>query len=528
MTKFRGQKSGSVTVFFALAFPLSLLLFLTLIESARTAGLPYMLKEAAETSGDCLLACYNRQLFDEYGILAYDGGYSDGITDYTRMEEEIAYYLWENLSNGGFFLGGGSLFPIDVKKVTVTETETLLDNGAESFIRSAVMAFQSESLSYLTGKAKDAVNSFLQGNQAKADAEIQKKELMETDWTETDEETGTITIDDADVKKEIGESVIGDADEAKKTPILSLVLPGKSVSGGALEEKNLPSSFGKNQSGTGEFVDLLMKTEFNEYLVANFPDYLTGKGAAENGNAKTSGNTNTKMNGNAKTSGNTNAKTNGNAPLRYELEYILFGHFTDRENLQASAESLLLTREGMNLLFLLKSPKREEVRSIALAMATAIELPVLADLIAIALLSAWAFAEAVLDVRALLCGRRISLLKTEDEWTSGIENLAELFSEDVAMAKESKTGLSYSDCLHTLLYMQNVSESAYRAMDLIQAKMQKYSPHFLMEAAITSFTFSAECSARELFTSLPIIRRGRMKNEKEYEYSVKAVVKKTY
>ena len=57
--------------------------------------------------------------------------------------------------------------------------------------------------------------------------------------------------------------------------------------------------------------------------------------------------------------------------LAYEQEYILFGKYSDEENLKKMARRLLLIREGINFAYLLSdSVRREE----ALTMATTVTL----------------------------------------------------------------------------------------------------------------------------------------------------------
>ena len=52
--------------------------------------------------------------------------------------------------------------------------------------------------------------------------------------------------------------------------------------------------------------------------------------------------------------------------VQYELEYLLHGNTTDRENLEQTITQLFLVRQGLNMIYLLSdSGKREEARALA-------------------------------------------------------------------------------------------------------------------------------------------------------------------
>ena len=53
-------------------------------------------------------------------------------------------------------------------------------------------------------------------------------------------------------------------------------------------------------------------------------------------------------------------------------------------------------------------------------------------------IAAWAYVEVFLDIRALLAGDKIALIKTETQWTAQFGSLAAAF-EDGKKAKTAKT-----------------------------------------------------------------------------------------
>lgn len=118
----------------------------------------------------------------------------------------------------------------------------------------------------------------------------------------------------------------------------------------------------------------------------------------------------------------------------------------------------------------------------AIAIAGTSGNPVLIELVKTALLAAWAYAESVLDMRALLAGKKISLLKNDDLWTLDLEDITTI-TNGYAMAKESELGLDYKNYLGILLLFQNQESLALHGMNIQEITIQKkYNvPEFRMD-----------------------------------------------
>ncbi|SDB01734.1 DUF5702 domain-containing protein [Eubacterium oxidoreducens] len=191
-------------------------------------------------------------------------------------------------------------------------------------------------------------------------------------------------------------------------------------------------------------------------------------------------------------------------PLCYELEYILNGKDSDRKNLNATLTKLFLLREGCNYATILKDRKKCEL---AYALASAILAPTglqgMATLLQQGILLAWAYGESILDVRALLAGKKISLMKTVDEWTLNLDDLGKI--TDVSFqAKENKNGISYQNYLWALLYLQKDKVQTYRTMDLVELNVAKTTGNgsFAMDRMILSSKMTYCYEAKGLFLSL--------------------------
>ena len=94
------------------------------------------------------------------------------------------------------------------------------------------------------------------------------------------------------------------------------------------------------------------------------------------------------------------------------------------------------------------------------------------------LLLVWAYEESLIDVCALLMGKSIPFVKTKKDLILQFPELL-LLSHSMIEEKANRIkdrsygGFSYEDYLHMMLIMTSKTKKCYRAMDLIQADMQK-------------------------------------------------------
>ena len=159
--------------------------------------------------------------------------------------------------------------------------------------------------------------------------------------------------------------------------------------------------------------------------------------------------------------------------LQYQMEYLLCGKDSDRENLKAAAGRLLLVREGVNAASLMADPgKRAQIQALALAIASGFLIPPAAVIIEAALILCWSFAESILDLRELLHGGKVPLIKNSSEWQLSLENLPNLLEGLDTQRRSSENGVSYEDYLQILLLSQSRQEKLERGMDMIELSVR--------------------------------------------------------
>lgn len=206
-------------------------------------------------------------------------------------------------------------------------------------------------------------------------------------------------------------------------------------------------------------------------------------------------------------------------PLSYEQEYLIAGKESDRENLQGVVERLLLVREAMNLMHLLTdTDKRREAEQLAVAILGAASISPLTAVTTFFILTVWAFAEAVEDLRALLRGDSVPFIKSRESWKLSLDNLMNAKSPETwtleggkdgnsgskggiggnsgkaGDGRDSGTGMGYQDYLKLLFLMQDRKEKDYRMMDLIQLNVSERQHNFQMSHC--AYRIEADCRAR--------------------------------
>ena len=205
-----------------------------------------------------------------------------------------------------------------------------------------------------------------------------------------------------------------------------------------------------------------------------------------------------------------------NTVLKYELEYIISGNDSDKENLASVVEKIVLAKTGINMAYLITDKeKMEQVSAIAASVAIVTGLPFLEPVAKGVLISAWSMAEAVNDMKILLSGGKVTLTKSKGGWRTSIGNITN------GDKKEDSKGLSYKEYCQILIAVQNTGDSLYRIMDLIQINIQKrYNSEFLMSKSLTGFKLKATYETAPLFTAIPIVVNNLTEENNAYKYSM--------
>lgn len=207
--------------------------------------------------------------------------------------------------------------------------------------------------------------------------------------------------------------------------------------------------------------------------------------------------------------------------LDYEMEYILGGYKNDRENLNYVVNKVIIIREGFNLIYLFKNMEcREEAYLLAVSLVGFTGMPLVIRLTQLLIMGAWAYAESLLDVRDLLNGYSVKILKSESDWNLSLNEIGKIADKD--SGKKSNNGLCYKEYLRFLLFMESTGKQTSGIMDIIQLNIKnRYNDNFDISQCILAVTAKIECRVERLFTSLGFIKQVILDNTSEFMFCLK-------
>ena len=469
------MKRGSITLQLSLMLGLSMTLVLYSIQSVRIADGRVLMASALEQGLYSLFAGYDRDLYEEYGLLFLDGGYGEKDLQLGKLCETVTdaaeYIVDPGKGNGrqdqkglsGIRLSGGE----------VTGYLLATDNAGAAF-QNQVCRFMEEQIGtegirmlaarlsdefgisgeqekYLKGTdMEEAVQEYESQKEAAAAGENQR-ESAGAESTRLSGYAGLRTGSPVKTEKvsetaekipEVPEDFQNPIDTVQgmwEMGILSLAIPDPSgLSGYTLGEEQLVSGrirqrgMGMVQTEAAGTFDRLLMLEF---LAESFPCYTTQ--SQETG-------------------------------MKYQVEYAIAGKSSDRENLKTVLERLQLIREASNFLYLMNSPVRSaEADQLALLISTALLMPQAQPLVSLVLKLCWAYGESILDLRVLLDGGKIPLVKSDDSWQLSLSGLGNMLTGS-RKGKSCENGMDYTWYLRLLLFAESQETLTGAAMDLTE------------------------------------------------------------
>lgn len=490
--------NGTITVFLSLISVLFLSLLCTMVESARIQGCRAKAAAALDMGMFSVFGEFENEMLETYDIFVLDGACGTGNYSTAMLKEKLTDYMEYNVDpNRGLLLKGFDPFGLTLKDCRITGVQLATDENGEAFYQQAVRFMKenlgTEVISGLIERVRAAEQMEEAGefyeNQDHAIAErieeIKKEQERQEEEKQREwEEQRARALERGEILPE--ERPITETEEpmlpAEKNPLevikklkkrglMGLVLGNQTLSEKSLSG-NIPSKRTRKKGtlpvkkeNTGLMADLL----FQEYLFGRFCLF-------------------------------TDEEKEG--VLDYELEYMLCGKNSDAQNLKSVVTRLLLMREGANFLYLMNDPvKKQEADACALLLTSWIPIPGIQGAFSYALLLAWAYGESLLDVRELLAGGKVPLLKDESQFRlslNRIPELVEILDETDGSAQE---GLSYEGYLQILYALGNRNKYPMRALDLMEGylRRQPETANFRADHAITKMKAEASYEIPPVF-----------------------------
>lgn len=438
---------GELTAFLSLVFLLLLSLVGGVLESASIQGMKNEKRADASRAVESVFAEYQRDLLEVYEILAMEGSYETGEMSESSILNRLSFYGAENM------------------EIEMEAVHYLTDQNGCEFYRQAA-AYEKEKTGIAA--AERLIGDLPTWKEQSKDAEVYEKEDQKTnddlEQILQEEEQGLPQEDNPlSIMNEVRES------------LLDIVLPeGFELSKNAVDlselvsGRELRSGYGSLKEQSAEVGDAIF---FNLYLVEKF-------GHAVEGKEKTA--------------------------LAYELEYLLNGKSSDVENLAAAVKKICALRFAVNYAYLLTDTTRQsEAEALALTLCTLLTVPEVTKIVKHAVLMAWAYGEGVMDVKALLAGKKVPLIKSDKTWQLSLSGLLLLNQKgQVQDPMDAEGGYTYEQYLQAMLFLGKKEQLTMRALDLVERNLQTaYERDFFRaDACLTGALFQVECPMRRSVT----------------------------
>lgn len=442
-----------MTAFLALIFILLISFAGSLMESASIQSAKNYRRADVNRAIESVFAEYQKELLEEYDLFAVEGTYESGSFGEDNVLGRLSYY------------GAGNM------EHDISRLEILSDKGGLPFLGQAgtwvKYKYGLDKLEGLFGNAQawktqdEAAKDYRQQEQA----ENEELEML------LEEQGQTLPVED---------NPLDTVAKLKESPLLTLVVPkDMQVSQKEISLSDQPSAR-ELQQGYGSFEDVAENQEASRlalgiYLMEHFTSAVPEETKA--GESPRPG-----------------------GALDYELEYVISGKESDAENLEKTAERILLIRLVSNFAYIqTDSAKKAEAAAMAAALCALIAVPAVIEAVTQALLFAWSFGESVVDIRALLKGSKVPLIKDSDSWQLQLSALLQLGSEEEQNeGKDTPGGMAYEEYLQILLFLTGTESAAMRGLDLIEQHMrtEKGMEWFRIDHCITKMEVKSMCSLR--------------------------------
>lgn len=474
-----GTLRGTMTVFMGMTILMLLSIFFSLLEVLHYISLREESAMLSDIGIESMFADYCRPLWDEYGVLGIDGGYGGETMDMGMASKRMESYLVEN-ADVSVFSEGGNHLALAVDACEVESYGLLTDDAGVPFMKecaaAALYGIPEHLLEGLKGQADiaedgqmDWEDMLTEGDEAYQSAMEEREREEEIENGDFDADADSAEADDGsgDANGAEGGIVDGEkegmddatdglyAEEAagagnpikmvlewKDEGILKQVVSMDTVSKKSMSEKEIVSArqLAKGNDGAELSLSATERLLFQYYLSEHLSSYTQPK------------------------------ERKG---LSYELEYVIGAEDSDKANLAATVERLLVFRGVMNLASLVKDGEKvAEANAVAMALVGVTANPVIIKAVESGVIAAWVYAESVLDIRTLLSGGKIAVVKTPVDWTSDLFAFAEYMDMDFR-AKENTNGIDYQTCLITMLTIVPQKEIGLRALDVMENNLRQ-------------------------------------------------------
>ena len=497
----RRRVRGEMTVFLALTLMLVASLLFTLIEGARYRCLRSIADMDRIMEAESSFADYNVELLKQYGLLYLDDSYGTGTANINRIAGRIQTLSESNLNPDTGLMT--DLLRMKMTDCGVDEYELATDYGGDAFRRQAVEYTKENMGSLVFGAFEDRVQKGKKGKNMEDTAGYDPAAKVSSgrNAAKSAHEAEEAALEKGEELTPNGitpatdfENPLDLFDSLHAGSLLAVVLPeGRQLS---VKKADLSDSLLARNRNKGNFQDIKKTSIADRMLFLMYLDQSFG----------------------------CFTEVKEGKCLDYELEYIISGHDSDQRNLEDVLSRILLIREVTNFLYLQTDAEKIAIaESIAVAIGTATMTLVFVELIKQAILAAWAYVESLCELKTLLSGGKVAIIKTAMDWQTDVFHPARSFKGKKG-GDGDPMGLSYRDYLVQFILLMGDETLNFRSMDMIEQniRMKEGKKTFRMDCMIQQMKLSYQYEARPLFLSFVTIGdidRGNYRFDQEYEIS---------
>ena len=421
------------------------MLIITLTEAIRVQTIKFQTECAMDVGLSSIFAEYNRELLEQYGLLAIDTSYGEAGTDTERTKLHLLQYMNKNLEmpKSATMANYRDLTAVHADNAVLSDISFLSD-GEGTVLKYQIVKYMKEKtgLSYVEEAwdrmpVSESEEKYRQLENEKNSSFGQINEILnEINEVRRQEEKDEISIENpAEQVERMRHSLMLDLAVRDSSAIMRREINLSDY----ISHRNYKEGAGlwNSQSSPDGVVNNYL---FRRYLLENCGYY---------GNIKE------------------------NSRLGYQLEYLLFGKSNDFDNLDAFAGQVFRARYVLNAAYLFSNTSKiNQAATLAATVTAGIGSPQLSEAVKVTILFSWCYAETMQDLRILFDGKGVAVVKDDNTWNVPLSELL-TFTSSLDSYREVSNGKTYFDYLSEFIFLKEEKTLRMRLMDIMEMDIRK-------------------------------------------------------
>ena len=468
------KENGYITCYLALTLGIMLSFIFVLFEAVRVQTIRMETEGVMDVALFSIFGEFHRELLEQYDLFFIDTSYGEGRPKIQRAEEHLQYYMNQNFEKKvvSNWVKNRDLTELHCDNVVFENYSYASDQEGQVLKTQILDYMQYKNGSSILEKGKNSISSIKPQADSKMDIEDQ--------WSQAEERLQTLVEERKKdfIDPETGEEIPTGFDnpashirEIKAQGTLGLVLAKETTLSPMVITPSYYFSHRNTNQGKGEITrkESALDKVTGKILLGEY--FLEKCSSFQNPMEK--------------------------AVLKYQIEYLLHGKESDLENLEATVEDILLIREGINFTYLMTDTgKVKEAEALAWILSAVFMSPEIKEALKLTILFAWTYAESVKDIRILMDGNSLPLVKNEENWNTPLAQLFS-FTSHLGDYHVAESGMTYEDYVRYFLNIKTDKELLYRFMDICEMdiRITDSNQYFQMDGCIWSVKAKANVSS---------------------------------